>query len=143
MHNISDNMLVDVAADTAVLNGATQNAAWFDMKEFDRATFVVRLGSKVATPDVDIEMLAAEDDIGTNDETLKTAVLGDPDAGIYAFEFKAEDLPEGKPYVSISVIEKSIPNGDSITSTVIAALHGAHHKFENKLGAVAVYKTWE
>ena len=143
MHKLSDNMLVDKALATTPLQDFAATSAYYDMREFDRATFVVDLIEQAGHPGVTIELKAAEDSVGTNAEVIKTGAPGVLAAdGVAVMETKAEDLPEGKSWVAVTVTEtEGDPN--NLEATVIAALHAPHHAFENKIGADFLYNSWE
>jgi len=144
MHKLSDNMLVGLALPTTALidsnGGAEATSAYFDMREFDKAAFVADLVDNIAHATVTIVLLAASDAIGTNAEVVKTGSVGLMAADVVAvMETKAEDLPEGKPFVALKVTDV----GGAVNPTVMAALFSPHHAFENKIGADFLFNSWE
>jgi len=148
MHNIADNMLVDVAGETTELGGTTLNGSYYDMTEYDMGAFLATLynPSGLPTPSGRLVLAAAEDAVGTGREIVATYtddLITTFDEDVKALvEFRTEDLPDGKPFARLEVSEL---NGEGATMdvTIVAAHHNPHRKYANKLGADLLFQTWE
>jgi len=142
VHKLSDNMLVDVALPTTVLEDSQATSKYYDMREFDRAAFIADMKVVAGTPSMQIGLRSAEDSVGTNPSDLKIGTPGVIDEDkVAVMEVKAEDLVEGKPWVALVIDNSGF--GTICNATIAAALHAPHQAFENKIGADFLYNTWE
>lgn len=143
MNRLTDQMLLDIPQQIGIdVSGVTLSGDWFDMSNWDTGLLVIRLSDKNLAPDVTLRLQAAEDAMGANEETVKSAALGDPAEGLYAFDIRTEDLPQDKHFVSFQV-QETVAEGASIAvRTAIAGLN-PHKKYENVTGAIARYGSWE
>jgi len=145
MANVADNMDVAVAGVTTTLSDATLNGAWYDMREFDKGSFLVDLSSVANVPDGRVRLEAAEDALGTNSEIIYTnsADLEDLDGDKeVVVEFRTEDLPDGKPFVRC-VVDELGGGEQTMDATIVAILHSPHRSFENLIGADILLHTWD
>lgn len=123
--------------------GSTGNwQTWLDMRDFDRVTAILELGSWNAADDLDTAKLQqAQDSSGTGAKDLTTSASGgnyDTDAPIDAdgdqviLEARADqlDVENGFRYVRAYAAETGNTGVDNISGVIVR--HGAHRKFKNQ-----------
>lgn len=104
MNRISDNLLLRHIANGVILSGGGLQTAWIDMRGSDSAMILINAQGAHDNARALIELRAAEDDTGLNEETFKVFPAFDipdetGDQYDIVVEIRAEDLPEGKPFL--------------------------------------------
>ena len=131
-------------ADDVDVGGTTAATGWVSMAGYDRALFMVRIGTTWNAGD-DVDHCRIEEDI-LGDGAAITEVTSDASGGNYdtdspidaatnfiMIEIRAADLPAGKPYIRGVVGEDGNTGTDNVNGVLI--LYDKAHKAKEIQGA--------
>jgi len=142
MKNIADNMRVYPDKNNVSIGAlGVSETAKRDTREYDKGAFLILL-ERDSTPSAKLEILAdtaaedAEEVIFTQENITVT--------GLYIVEYKAENMPDGKPKIALRLTEASGGALDRWNISVIHLTYDFHRSFEELTDtALAIYKLWE
>jgi len=140
MKNVADNLKASFACIKVSLDADSIDLPKQNTRNFDKGAFFVQLSGKVNVPLVDMT-LYADVETGSSPEPIRESIqLFNPDEGLYILEYKAENLPEGKPLIGL-LIGQAI-GGASIDVTCFHITYDYHRNQEDLAGAIQIFNAW-
>lgn len=142
-NRLSDNVLLGSSFHATPLSGGSILSRWLNMGDSDSALFQFKCVDPVSAPLLTVTVNAAEDDLGTNDETIKTqAGISVNSEDEITVDVHSEDLPEGKPFVQV-VLAETVGGAASVIVEAAHLLDNLRKKYGNRPGAAVRIATWE